>query len=73
MVAQNRHELLARLEQMRAEAGYRVTSFVEGHPELFMGGLSAVFRLLALLVVAGLALSLLRTLVIERRVRRAGR
>lgn len=58
---------------MSAEAGHRVTSFVEGRPELFMGGLSTVFHLLAALVLVGLALSLVRTLAIDGRGRRAGR
>ena len=52
---------------MSAEAGYRVTSFVADRPELFMHGLSTVFHLLSALVLVALALSLTRTLVIDRR------
>lgn len=52
---------------MSALAGQTVTSYVPGRPDLFMGGLATVFRVLAALVLAGLALSLVRTLVIERR------
>ena len=52
---------------MSAEAGYRVTSFVEGRPELFMHGLATVFHLLSALVLVALACSLVRTLVIEDR------
>lgn len=52
---------------MSARAGRVVTSYVPGEPELFMAGLSMVFRVLAALVLVGLALSLVRTLVIERR------
>ena len=54
---------------MSAEAGYRVTSYAEGGAALFMDGLSTVFHLLSLLVIVGLALSLVRTLVIDRRAR----
>lgn len=54
---------------MSAEAGYRVTSYAEGGAVLFMDGLSTVFHLLSLLVIVGLALSLVRTLVIDRRAR----
>ena len=56
---------------MSAEAGTRVTSFVEGQPELFMHGLAMVFYLLAGLVAVALAMSLVRTLVLDRRKRRA--
>ena len=52
---------------MSQAAGYRVTSYVEGQPELFMGGFATVFRLLALVIALALALSLVRTLVLERR------
>ena len=52
---------------MSARAGRVVTSYVPGEPELFMAGLSTVFRVLAALVLVGLALSLVRTLVIDRR------
>lgn len=51
---------------MSAEVGYRVTSYAEGGAALFMDGLSTVFHLLSLLVIVGLALSLVRTLVIDR-------
>lgn len=54
---------------MSAEAGHRVTSYAEGGAVLFMDGLSTVFHLLSLLVIVGLALSLVRTLVIDRRAR----
>ena len=54
---------------MSAEAGSRVTAFVPGQPELFMHGLAPVFRLLAALVFVALVLSVVRTLVLERRAR----
>ncbi len=52
---------------MSAEAGHRVSSFVTDRPELFMHGLAAVFHLLAALVAVALAISLVRTLVIDRK------
>lgn len=52
---------------MSAEAGYRVSSFVADRPELFMRGLATVFHLLAALVAVALVISLVRTLVIDRR------
>lgn len=52
---------------MSAEAGYRVSSFVADRPELFMHGLATVFYLLAALVAVALVISLVRTLVIDRK------
>lgn len=52
---------------MSAEAGYRVLSFMADRPELFMRGLATVFHLLAALVAVALVISLVRTLVIDRR------
>ncbi len=52
---------------MSAEAGYRVSSFVANRPELFMHGLATVFYLLAALVAVALVISLVRTLVIDRK------
>ena len=52
---------------MSAEAGYRVTSFVTDRPELFIHGLATVFHLLAALVAVALVISLVRTLVIDRK------
>ena len=52
---------------MSARAGERVSSFAEAGPDLFMHGLATVFYLLAGLVAVALALSLARTLVLDRR------
>ena len=54
--------------QMSVAAGYEVTSYVEGRPDIFLFGFSSVFHVLAALAAVGLALTLVR-LVRSRRAR----
>lgn len=58
---------------MSRSVGYPVTSYVEGRPDVFMDGMHTAFRVLAVLVLASVALALVREVLNYRERKRAGR
>ena len=48
---------------MSAEAGYHVTSYVEGQPQIFMAGMHGALRALSLIVLAGALLAVVREIM----------
>lgn len=58
---------------MSRSVGYPVTSYVEGRPDVFMDGMHTAFRVLAVLVLASVALAVVREVLNYRERKRAGR
>lgn len=51
---------------MSGAAGHTVTAYVPGHPEIFMAGMQASYRVLAMIVLVGALLSVVRDIMRRR-------